>query len=60
MTSRGGVNGGGSPLGDIVSPRRMQELLSHYDDRTLPYTYYRTAVGKEEVSLENVDVESKD
>ena len=60
VTSRGGAGGGGRPLGDIVSPRRMQELLSHHDDRTLPYTYYRTSVGKEEASLENVDVESKD
>ncbi|KAK7113434.1 uncharacterized protein [Littorina saxatilis] len=49
--------GGGRPLGDIVSPQRMQELLTHRDDRTLPYTYYRTAVGKDAASLDNVDLQ---
>ena len=58
VMSRGGLKGGGRPLGDIVSPRRLQELLAHQDDRTLPYTYYRTALGKEQAPLENVDTES--
>lgn len=47
----GGGLSGGRPLGDIVSPRRMQELLLHEDDRTLPYTYYRTAVDGQEPAV---------
>jgi hypothetical protein len=51
----GGGGGGKRPLGDIVSPRRMQELLHHEDDRMLPYTYYRTAVNSQEPNIENTN-----
>ena len=54
---RGG-SGAGRPLGDIVSPQRMQELLNQRKEHTLPYTYYRTTLGEEGPPLETADSDS--
>ncbi|XP_076460211.1 uncharacterized protein LOC143293168 [Babylonia areolata] len=52
------VQGGGRPLGDIVSPHRLQELLREEDARTLPHIYYRTSLDGQDSSLQDVGMES--
>ncbi|KAL8579358.1 hypothetical protein ACOMHN_026723 [Nucella lapillus] len=53
-SSGGGVGKGGGegrPLGDIVSPQRLQQLLSQEEEaepRTLPHTYYRIPLHVED------------